>query len=167
MVTELCHTHDPNFGSLSWFLRCKEHPCPLSPLLGLWRMLEVPDWGLAPLSWFGYGHWSLIYPWSEFWLFYPDFKGANEHPCPLSHHLGLLRMLEVPDWGLACWPVHTLQCTLYTVHYVLYRPEFSTQETNTEGRHIEEIFLWLIIRLGLISSLGKLDSISIIYKNCY
>ena len=23
----------------------KEHPCPLSPHLGLWRMLEVPDWG--------------------------------------------------------------------------------------------------------------------------
>ena len=23
------------------------NPCPLSPHLGLWRMLEVPDWGLA------------------------------------------------------------------------------------------------------------------------
>ena len=62
------YTHDPNFGSLSWFWRCKEHPCPLSPHLGLWRMLEVPDWGLASWSWFGYGHWSLIYPWSKFWL---------------------------------------------------------------------------------------------------
>ena len=60
--------HMPNFGSLSWFWRCKEHPCPLSPDLGLWRMLEVPDWGLASWSWFGYGHWSLIHPWSEFWL---------------------------------------------------------------------------------------------------
>ena len=57
-----------NFGSLSWLWRCKEHPCPLSPHLGLWRTLEVPDWGLASWSWFGYGHWSLIYPWSEFWL---------------------------------------------------------------------------------------------------
>ena len=32
-------------------------------------MLEVPDWGLASWSWFGYGHWSLIYLWSKFWLF--------------------------------------------------------------------------------------------------
>ena len=68
MVTGLWYTHDPNFCSLSWFWRCKEHPCPLSPDFGLWRMLEVPDWGLASWSWFGYGHWSLIYPWSKFWL---------------------------------------------------------------------------------------------------
>ena len=62
-VTGLRYTKDPNFGSLSWFWRCKEHPCPLSPHLGLWRMLEVPDWG-----WFGYGHWSLIHWGSKFWL---------------------------------------------------------------------------------------------------
>ena len=31
-------------------------------------MLDVPDWGLASWSWFGYGHWSLMYPWSKFWL---------------------------------------------------------------------------------------------------
>ena len=47
---------------------CKEHPCPLSPHLGLWRILEVPDWDLAPWSWFGYGHWYLIHPFSKFWL---------------------------------------------------------------------------------------------------
>ena len=68
MVTGLWYTSDPNFGSLSWFWRCKEHPCPLSPHLELWRMLEVPDWGLASWSWFGYGHWSLIHLWSKFWL---------------------------------------------------------------------------------------------------
>ena len=68
LVTGLWYTHIPNFGSLSWFWRCKEHPCPLGPDLGLWRTLEVPDWGLASWSWFGYGHWSLIYPWSKFWL---------------------------------------------------------------------------------------------------
>ena len=44
----------PNFGSLSWFWRCKEHPCPLSPHLVLWRMLEVPDWDLASWSWLGW-----------------------------------------------------------------------------------------------------------------
>ena len=54
--------------ALYWFWRCKEHPCPLSPHLGPWRVLEVPDWGLASWYWFGYGHWSLIHPYSKFWL---------------------------------------------------------------------------------------------------
>ena len=66
IVTGLWYTHNPTFGSLSWFWRCKDHPCPLSPHLGLWRMLVIPNWGLVYLSWFGYGHWSLIQPWSEF-----------------------------------------------------------------------------------------------------
>ena len=100
MVTGLWYTRDLSFGSLSWFWRRKQHaagswlwfdilifiwisslvydilmfwilapnpdlrgqrtPCPLSPDLGLWRMLEVPDPGLASWSWFGYGHWSSI-----------------------------------------------------------------------------------------------------------
>ena len=68
MVTCLWYTNIPNFGSPSWFWRCKEHTCPSSPDWGLWRMLEVPDWGMTSWSWFGYGHWSLIYPWSKFWL---------------------------------------------------------------------------------------------------
>ena len=68
MVTGHWYTNDPNFGALSWFWRWKEHPCPLSPDLGLWRMLEVTDWGLASWYWYGYGHWSLVQPYSEFWL---------------------------------------------------------------------------------------------------
>ena len=46
-VIGLWYTHVLNFISLSWFWRCREHPFPLSPDLGLWRMLEVPDWGWA------------------------------------------------------------------------------------------------------------------------
>ena len=68
MVTGLWHNHDPNFGSLSWFWRNKEPLYPLSPSLELWWGLEVPDLGLASLSWFGYGHWSLMHPCSEFWF---------------------------------------------------------------------------------------------------
>ena len=68
MVTGLCYNYDPNFGSLSLFWRCKEHLCPLSPYLGLQRMLEISDLGWASWSWFGYGHWSLIYPWYKFGL---------------------------------------------------------------------------------------------------
>ena len=45
-----------------------EHPCVLSPHLGLWRMLEVPDWGLTSWSRCGYGHCSLTHPWSTFKL---------------------------------------------------------------------------------------------------
>ena len=69
MVTGLWYTHDPNFGSLSWFWRWKEHPCPLSPHLGLLRMLDVPDWSFASWSWFGHDHMSLIHPCSKFWLY--------------------------------------------------------------------------------------------------
>ena len=68
MVNGLLDTHDPNFGSLSWFWRCKEHRCPLSLNLGLWWELEVPDWGLASWSWLEYGYWSLLHPYSEFQL---------------------------------------------------------------------------------------------------
>ena len=54
--------------SLSWFWWFKDHSYPLIPDLWLWRMLEVPDWGLASWSLFGYGHWSLIHTWSKFLL---------------------------------------------------------------------------------------------------
>ena len=69
MVTGPWYNHDPSFGSLSWFRRSKEHPCPLSPHLGLLRILKLkaPDWCLASVSWFVYGHWSLVHLWSEFW----------------------------------------------------------------------------------------------------
>ena len=35
----------PNF--FCWVLRCKEPSCPYCLKLGLWMMLEVPDWGLG------------------------------------------------------------------------------------------------------------------------
>ena len=68
MVNVVWNTHFLNFGSISWFWSCKKHPCPLSPQLGIWMTLKVPDWCLASWSWFGYGHCSLIQPWSKFWL---------------------------------------------------------------------------------------------------
>ena len=73
----LWYTHDLNFGSLSWFWRCKEHLCILRCYLGLWRMLEVPDWGFESSSWVGYGHWSLIYSWSKFWFSILILKGQR------------------------------------------------------------------------------------------
>ena len=68
MATDLWYNQYLNFGSVSLFWGCKEYQFPLSPLLWLWRMLEVPDWGLALWSWFGYGQWSFIQPWSKFWF---------------------------------------------------------------------------------------------------
>ena len=37
--------------------------------------------------------------------------------------------------------VHKLYCTLYTLQYVPYRPEFSTLETNQEKGHKGEMLL--------------------------
>ena len=102
MITGHWYTHDPNFGSLFWFCRCKEQSCPLSPHLGLLRTLGVHDWGLASWSWFGYGHWSFIQACSEFWLSILILK-EQRTSCPLSSYLGLWRTLEVPDFGLASW----------------------------------------------------------------
>ena len=53
MVTGLWYTHNLNIGSLSWFWKCQEYPCPLSPHLGLERTRDVRDWGLGSWSWFG------------------------------------------------------------------------------------------------------------------
>ena len=88
--------------ALSWFWESKEHQCHLNLHLGLLGMLEVPDWGWASWFWLGYGHWSFIQPWSEFWLSLLILR-CKEQPCSLSHYLGLWRILEVPDWGLASW----------------------------------------------------------------
>ena len=85
-----------NFGSLSWFWRCKEHQCPLSPDFRLLRTLGVPDWGLASSSYLDritsicYTRILKVGSLSWFW-------GCKEHPCPLSPNLWLWRMLEVPD----------------------------------------------------------------------
>ena len=65
MATGLWYTFVPNFGSLSLFWRCKEPPCPLTPDLGLWRMLEVPNLGMISWSWFCYGQERCLnLPWS-------------------------------------------------------------------------------------------------------
>ena len=52
--------------------------------LGLWMMLEVSNWSLAYLYWFGYGYWSLTHLCSLSW-----FWRCQEHVCPLSLDLGL------------------------------------------------------------------------------
>ena len=67
MASWLWCTHVPNFDLLSWLWRCKEHPYPQSFHMGLWRILEVLDYDLVSWSWFGYGPWSLLQPWSKFW----------------------------------------------------------------------------------------------------
>ena len=55
-------------------LKVQRHPCPFSPGLGHYRTLEVPDWGLASFSWFGYGHLSDT-PMIHFVALYIDFEG--------------------------------------------------------------------------------------------
>ena len=79
------YAHFSNLGSLFWFWRCKEHPCPLGPDWGLWRLCEVPDWGLGSCPWFEYGHLSLLLPYFEFCL---NFEGVKN-----------IHVLEVLIWG--------------------------------------------------------------------
>ena len=47
MVPGLWYTHVLNLGSLLFILKVQGTAMSLSPDLGLWRTLEVPDWGLA------------------------------------------------------------------------------------------------------------------------
>ena len=108
-------THEPNIGSLSRFWRCKEYTCPLSPDLGLWRTLEVPDWGLASWYWFGYGHWSLVHPYSEFWLsiltlkvqrtsmFFKSWLGALEDAWSWFGYITGPWYTHVPNFGSLSW----------------------------------------------------------------
>ena len=44
-------TYVSKFSFLHWIKRCKEPSCPQSPGLGIWRTLEVPDWGFSSWSW--------------------------------------------------------------------------------------------------------------------
>ena len=59
-------------------------------------MLEAPDQGLAFLSLFGYGQWSLIHPFAEFRLSIMILR-CKEDQCPLSPDFELWRMLEAAD----------------------------------------------------------------------
>ena len=56
--------------------------------------------------------------------------------------------------------VHTLQCTLYTVHYVPHRPEFSTLETSEEGGRMRELMLFQIIFSAVSTCLVSLFTYS-------
>ena len=71
--------------------RCKGPLCPLSPDLELWKMLELPVWGLE--SWSRYS--SLIW-WNPDPKFgFSDLKGAKN-----------LQVLHVLIWGFGeCWRV--------------------------------------------------------------
>ena len=151
MVIGLWYTHIPNFGSLSWFWRCKEHPCPLSPDLGLWRMLEVPDWGLASWSWLGYGHWSLIYPCSEFWLSILILK-VQRTSLSFKCWFVLWGTLKVPFCGWACWLDHWLLIKLSLGMWLsktilkIERTYMSSQSESGPFRIIEasiSLKLWL------------------------
>ena len=58
----------PIFWVLALYLD-KEHPCSLSSDFGLWRILDAPGQRCISWSLFGYGHWSLIHQFLDFWLY--------------------------------------------------------------------------------------------------
>ena len=61
IVTGLWYTHAPILA-LILILEVQRTIMSCKSWFGLWRMLEVSDWGLASWSWFGYGHWSFVVP---------------------------------------------------------------------------------------------------------
>ena len=101
-VIGLSYTLVPNLVSLSWFCRRKKHPCPLSSHLWLWWMLEAPNWGLASWSWLGYGHWSLIHPYSKFWLYILILK-VQRTSMSFKSSFGAFEDTGGFDWGLSSW----------------------------------------------------------------
>ena len=109
----LWYTNVSNFVFQSWFWRWKFHTCPWSPYLGLWRMLEAPEWGLLPLSWFGYGYWSLIHSYSELWLSILILKEQRKSTS-FKSWFWALEDAEVPNWFLVhpCSEFWLLICIL-------------------------------------------------------
>ena len=67
--------------------------------LGLWKMLEVPDWGFVTWPWFWYSHWSLVFPYAKFWLSILILK-VQRTSMSFKSWLGLWRTLEVLDLSL-------------------------------------------------------------------
>ena len=67
---------------------------PIWDFGGRWS-LDVPDCSLVSLSWFVYGHWSLIHPGPKFWSPLLILK--------LLRTSMFWRRLEVPDWSLTSW----------------------------------------------------------------
>ena len=63
---------------------------PIWDFGGRWS-LDVPDCSLVSLSWFVYGHWSLIHPGPKFWSPLLILK--------LLRTSMFWRRLEVPDWS--------------------------------------------------------------------
>ena len=78
MFNCLLYTHDPNVVSLSWFWRCKDHLCPVSPVMG-----ALED---AGGSWLGFGIFIIIWIWSmgfdvpmyPILALYFDLEGAKD-----------------------------------------------------------------------------------------
>ena len=124
MVTILLFTHDQNCDHSNWFWRFKEHPFTPNPDLELWRTLKIPDWGLASWSGFGYGHWSLMHPCYEFCISILNLK-VQRTSMSFKSWLGVWRMIEVFDWGLASWSWFAIayagqtQATIYKIEDII------------------------------------------------
>ena len=101
----------------------------------------------------------------EIWFEILTFNGYNlvlKISFGLSNCLGFANYMSQPNKIIT---VITLYFTLYKLNCVPYRPEFSTPGTNQERGHMWSMLLWLLSRLGLISTLGELESIFITLKN--
>ena len=115
MVTGLWYTNVTNIGSIFWFWGFKEHPCSLTHSLRPWRMLEASDCGLLSWSWFGYGHWSLIYSWSEFLLFILILK-VQRTSMSFKTWFGALKDAEGSWPGSGIWILIWIWLMIFDTH---------------------------------------------------
>ena len=135
---------------MSWFWRCKEHSCPLSPLLGLLRMLEVPDCGLISWSWFEYNHWSLVDQCSEFWLFILMFECAKTICAPKVHiwgfggHWSFLTGVLHLDFDL---DMVTGLCFTHVPKFLLFILNLKVQRYSMSVKSLFGYYHWSVIDL--------------------
>ena len=82
------------FWLIILYLKVQRTSISFKSSYGIWNLDLDLDLDMVTGLWYTNGpNFALI---SWFWK-------RKEHPCPLSPHLELLRMLGDPDWGLSSW----------------------------------------------------------------
>ena len=131
-------TYVLKFSFPHWIKRCKEPSCPRSPGLGIWRTLEVPDWGILSRS-----GWGWVYNVPNYLCFEIQLSTLNKKVQRTLMSLkswsfvGLWRFLtgvSVPDDDGERW---TMSQT------VLQSSAFYIELKGAKNPHVLEILVWI------------------------
>jgi len=130
-------------------IRVQRSLLSLMSLLGLWRTLEVPDWGF--ITW-------TIYEWVIYVRMYSCLKFQSHRLnirvprtlLSLMSSLRLWRTLEVPDWGFITRTVYA-----WVIYFLMYLGlKFQSYRLNTR---MQRTLLSLMSLLGLWRTLEVPD----------